>query len=170
MTEPFRSILVYLDGSESSVTAAMAAIALAKRLSATLTAMYVINTQALNDLVKARIFVDVEEIEFRQDLEGDAERYLRHVRKLGQQKNIEVQTVKLVGSVLTLVINYLMDNNIDLLVLGGISQIHSRRDELMSETDRMMRTAPCPVLIVRDDEKIWDMFEEKPDAVVGGIV
>ena len=74
MTEPFRSILVYLHGSESSVTAAMAAIALAKRLSATLTAMYVINTQALNDLVKARIFVDVEEIEFRQDLEGDAER------------------------------------------------------------------------------------------------
>ncbi len=60
MTEPFKHMLVYLDGSEDSVTAAMAAIALAKRLDASLTAMYVVNTRALQDLVKARIFLDME--------------------------------------------------------------------------------------------------------------
>ncbi|MDX9809589.1 MAG: universal stress protein, partial [Sphaerochaetaceae bacterium] len=87
MSEPFHKLLVYLDGSEASVTAAMAAIMLAKRLQASLTAMYVINTQALQDLVKARIFVDVEEHQFRQELESDADRYLKHVRRLAQQKD-----------------------------------------------------------------------------------
>lgn len=47
----------------------------------------------------------------------------------------------------------------DLLVLGGITDIRSRREELASETDRMMRTAPCPVLVVRDDDDIWFEFE-----------
>jgi len=168
MTEPFRSMLVYLDGSEASVIASMVAIALCKRLNANLTAMYVVNTRALQDLVKARIFLDIEEKEYRRDIEGDADRYLRHVKRLGKQKGLEVNTVKTSGTVHTEVRNYIMENSIDLLVLGGISQIHSRRDELLSETDRMMRTAPCPVLVARDNDTIWDMFETLPDMDTGG--
>lgn len=161
--EPFKRVLVYLDGSEDSVMAAMAAIALAKRLDATLTAMYVVNTRALQDLVKARIFLDIEEQEYRRDIEGDALRYLNHVQEMGLQKGVEVTPVKASGTVHTEVRNYLQEHTIDLLVLGGISEIHSRRDELLSETDRMMRTAPCPVLVVRDNDAIWDMFESLPN-------
>ena len=163
MTEPFKHMLVYLDGSEDSVTAAMAAIALAKRLDASLTAMYVVNTRALQDLVKARIFLDIEEQEYRRDIEGDAQRYLNHVERLGKQKGVPVIPIKKAGTVHTEVRSYLQENHIDLLVLGGISEIHSRRDELLSETDRMMRTAPCPVLVVRDNDTVWDMFESLPD-------
>ncbi|MFA5468706.1 MAG: universal stress protein [Sphaerochaetaceae bacterium] len=166
MSEPFKEILVYLDGSEDSVTASMAAIALAKRLQASLTAIYVVNTRALQDLVKARIFLDIEEQEYLRDIEEDAGRYLRHVEELGRQKGIEVKTVKSSGSVNTEVRNYLEKHKIDLLVLGGISAIHSRRDELLSETDRMMRTAPCPVLVVRDNDQIWEMFEAIPNIQV----
>jgi nucleotide-binding universal stress UspA family protein len=164
MKEPYTNILVYLDGSEDSVTAAMAAIVLAKRLGATLTAVYVVNTRALQDLVKARIFLDIEEQEYRRDIEGDAQRYLNHVERLGIQKGVKVIPVKTSGTVHTEVRNYLQDHHMDLLVLGGISEIHSRRDELLSETDRMMRTAPCPVLVVRDSDMVWDMFESLPDA------
>jgi nucleotide-binding universal stress UspA family protein len=163
MTQPFKHMLVYLDGSEDSVTAAMAAIALAKRLEATLTAMYVVNTRALQDLVKARIFLDIEEQEYRRDIEGDAQRYLNHVEHLGKQKGVPVIPIKASGTVHTEVRSYLEEHRIDLLVLGGISEIHSRRDELLSETDRMMRTAPCPVLVVRDNDTVWDMYESLPD-------
>ena len=163
MTQPFKHMLVYLDGSEDSVTAAMAAIALAKRLEATLTAMYVVNTRALQDLVKARIFLDIEEQEYRRDIEGDAQRYLNHVEHLGKQKGVPVIPIKTSGTVHTEVRSYLEEHRIDLLVLGGISEIHSRRDELLSETDRMMRTAPCPVLVVRDNDTVWDMYESLPD-------
>ncbi len=160
MTLPFHDVLVYLDGSESSLTAAMYAIMLAKSTGSTLTAMYVVNTRAISELVKARVFVDVEREQYLQDLESDAERYLRHVLHLGGTKNVEVKTVKGSGTVHTEVRNYIQENHIDLLVLGGVTEVRSRRDEMMSEGDRMLRTATCPVLVVRDDESIWDLFEE----------
>jgi nucleotide-binding universal stress UspA family protein len=165
MSDAFKNLLVYLDGSEESVTAAMAAIVLAKQLDATVTAMYVVNTRALQDLVKARIFLDIEEQEYRRDIEGDAQRYLNHVQRLGEQKAVPVIPVKASGTVHTEVRSYVQKNHVDILVLGGISEIHSRRDELLSETDRMMRTASCPVLVVRDSDSVWDMFEAVPDAM-----
>lgn len=57
--------------------------------------------------------------------------------------------------------NLLKDRHADLFVLGGVSDVRSRREELASETDRMMRVAPCPVLVVRDDEDIWEAFESQ---------
>jgi nucleotide-binding universal stress UspA family protein len=164
MIEPFKNILVYVDGTESSISAAMAAIVLAKRLDASLTAIYVVNTKALQELVNARIFLEFEKVEYSRDIEEDASRYLNHVKELGIQKGVEIKTIKSSGSVHAEVTKYLLENRVDLLVLGGISQIHSRRDEFLSETDRVMRTAQCPVLVVRDNDNIWDMFESIVDA------
>ncbi len=90
----FTKLLVYLDGSEDSVSAAMAAIVLATQLHAQLVAMYVVNTKALQDLVKMRIFLDSEQIEYQRDIEGDAVRYLQHVKKLGNQKGVDVETIQ----------------------------------------------------------------------------
>ena len=164
----FTKLLVYLDGSEDSVSAAMAAIVLATQLNAHLTAMYVVNTKALQDLVKMRIFLDSEQIEYQKDIEGDAVRYLQHVKKLGKQKGVEVETIQLSGSVSQSVKQYIATHDIDMLVLPGLSEIHSRRDELLSETDRMMRGATLPVFVVRDNDDIWDMYESLPDAHMEG--
>lgn len=167
MREPFQKMLVYIDGSEDSVTAAMAAILLAKRLDANLTAMYVVNTRALQELVKARIFLDIEEQEYRHDIEGDAERYLSQVQRMGRRKGIEVNTVQSSGDVHSEVLSYVKNQQVDLLILGGLSGIRSRKDELLSEADRIMRTAPCPVLVVRSTDALWDMFEALPDEEQG---
>lgn len=163
MTGPFKNILVYLDGSEDSVVAAMAAISLATQLDAHVTAMYVVNTKALQELVKARIFLEIEEQEYRRDIEGDAVRYLNHVQKMAEQKGVSFTPIKTSGTVHTEIKKYLLEHKIDLLVIGGISQIFSRRDEMLSETDRMMRTAPCPVLVVKESDSIWDTFESLPN-------
>ncbi len=162
----FTKLLVYLDGSEDSVSAAMAAIVMATQLKSQLVAMYVVNTKALQDLVKMRIFVDSEQLEYQKDIEGDAIRYLQHVKKLGKQKGLDVETIQKSGSVSQEVKQYIANNDVDVLVLGGLSEIHSRRDELLSETDRMMRSATIPVFVVRDSDDIWDMYESLPDADV----
>ncbi|MDC7246690.1 MAG: universal stress protein [Sphaerochaetaceae bacterium] len=163
MSNGFTELLVYLDGSEDSMSAAMAAIVLAKQLESHLTAIYVVNTKALQDLVKARIFLDVEQQEYQRDIEGDAVRYLSHVKKLGKKKGVAVECVKSEGAVHQVVRDYISANSIDMLVIGGLSGIHSRRDELLSETDRMMRNATIPVFVVRDNDDIWDMYESLPD-------
>jgi len=161
MGVPFRKIVVYVDGSEGSLTAIMYAVLLAKQNEAHLIAASVVNTRALSELVRAGIFVDVERDEYQQDLQSDADRYLRHAEKLAKQKGLEVETIKLEGTVHAAMTTLLKEKQADLLVLGGISDIRSRREELASETDRMMRTAPCPVLVIREDEDIWEAFESQ---------
>lgn len=159
MGVPFKQIVVYLDGSESSMTAIMYGIKLAKEHDAKLTAVYVINTKALSELVKAGIFVAVERDEYQKDLQQDTDRYLKHAARLASQKEVDIETVKLEGTVHIVVKELLKAQKADLFVLGGITDIRSRREELASETDRMMRTSPCPVLVVRDDDDIWLEFE-----------
>jgi hypothetical protein len=40
-----------------------------------------------------------------------------------------------------------------------LSRIRSRRDEFYDETERAMRTVACSVLIVKDEDRVWEMFE-----------
>lgn len=157
----FRNILVYIDSSESALVAAMHAVQLSMETGARLSALYVVDTKSVSDLLKARIFVSVEKDLYEKDLQGDAERYLRQVSRIAAKKHVSIQTETATGSVTSEVKKYIQKNGIDLLVMGGISDIRSRRDELLSDNDRLLRTAPCPVLLVRDDSDIWESFEEE---------
>ncbi|MFP4179367.1 MAG: universal stress protein [Spirochaetaceae bacterium] len=163
MEGPIRKILVYVDGSEESVTAAQYAVCLAGSSGAELHALYVVNTRALNDLVKARIFLSSEQEEYRDDLESDAERYLKHVSKLASRKGVDVETYKVSGTVHQEIKSHIEDIPADLLVIGEISQVRSRRDEFYHETERAMRLVPCSVLMVKDEERVWDLYDEMPD-------
>ena len=82
---PIRRILVYIDGTEQAITAAQYAVLLAGSAKAELSALYVVNTRALDDLVRTRIFLQTEQQEYEHDLESDAERYLNHVRELAHR-------------------------------------------------------------------------------------
>lgn len=160
MKKPIEQMLVYIDGTEESITAAQYGICLSKYTGAGLTALYIVNTRALDELVRTKIFLQVEQEEYRTDLEADAERYLNHVQKLAQSKNVEIKTEKCNGNVPTEVKRIVKEQDIDLLLLGEISHVRSRRDEFYNEAERAMRSVPCPVLIVKDPDMVWDMFEE----------
>jgi len=159
MMTPIRKILVYIDGTEQSIAAAQYSIVLAKSLKAELFALYVVNTRALNELVKSRIFIESEQEEYSRDLQEDAVRYLNHVKELAHKKGVPVVTENISGAVHLEIKNKVNELSIDLLVLGEISQIRSRRDELYNETERAMRSVPCSVLIAKDEEKIWSLYE-----------
>lgn len=161
MSVPFKTIVAYVDGSEDSLAAIMYAVLLAQQNGSHLIAVSVVNTRALNELVRAGIFVDVESREYRRELQDDSDRYLRHAGKLAAAKNVDFEPVKMEGNVHGEVVKLLKERAADLLVVGGVSQIRSRREELTSETDRMIRTSPCPVLLVKDNEDLWDEFENQ---------
>ncbi len=151
--------MVYIDGTEQSITAAQYAVCLAGYLEAELSALYVVNTKALEDLVRARIFLREEEEEYEKDLKEDARRYLNHVKELGQKKGLSVNVKSAMGNVHQEIVKAIKEDEIDLLVVGEISKIRSRRDEFYDETDRAMRSSPCPVLIVKDEDRVWELYE-----------
>ncbi len=159
MNSPIKKIMVYIDGSEQSITAAQYALCLSKFTGADLMAFYVINTKALDDLLKARIFLKEEQMDYERDLEEDARRYLNHVRELARNKGITIETRSAMGNVHREIVKIIKEEGIELLIIGELSHIRSRRDEFYDETERAMRVVPCSVLIVKDEDSVWEHYE-----------
>ena len=159
MSSPIKKIMVYIDGTEQSITAAQYAICLASFSGAELIACYVINTRAMEDLLRARIFLEDEQVEYEHDMEADAERYLNYVNELAVKKGVSITKKYSKGTVHKEIIDAVVEEEIDLLVIGELSRIRSRRDEFYDESERAMRSAGCSVLIVKDEDRVWEMYE-----------
>jgi nucleotide-binding universal stress UspA family protein len=157
--KPINKIMVYVDGTEQSVTAAQYAICLASFSGAELIAHYVVNTRAMEDLLKARIFLQDEEVEYEHDMEADAQRYLNYVGELAARKGVPIVKKHSKGSVHKEIVDAISEYGVDILVIGELSRIRSRRDEFYDEAERAMRTVPCSVLIVKDEDRVWEMYE-----------
>jgi len=154
-----KKILVYIDGTEQSITAVQYAICLASFFRADLIALYVVNTRAMEDLLKASIFLKDEQVEYERDMESDAERYLNYVDGLAVAKGVSIIKKSRRGSVHAEILNSVKGENVDLLVIGELSHIRSRRDEFYDETERAMRSVQCTVIIVKDEERVRQMYE-----------
>ncbi len=159
MSNPIRKIMVYVDGTEQSITAAQYAICLASFSGAELIAHYVVNTRAMEDLLRARIFLKDEQVEYEHDMEADAERYLNHINELAVQKGVTVVKRQSKGSVHKEIVKAVKEDEVDLLVIGELSRIRSRRDEFYDEAERAMRNVGCSVLIVKDEDRVWEMYQ-----------
>ena len=159
MSSPIKKIMVYIDGTEQAVTAAQYAICLASFSGAELIAYYVVNTRAVEDLLRASIFLKEEKVEYEHDMEADAERYLNYVSELAAKKGVSLAKKRSRGSVHKEIVDAVNEEEIDLLVIGELSRIRSRRDEFYDETERAMRSAPCSVLVVKDEDKVWEMYQ-----------
>jgi nucleotide-binding universal stress UspA family protein len=159
MTGPIGKILVYIDGTEASITAAQYAICLSRSTGANLIALYVINTRALNELLRSRIFLKDEQDEYQRDLEADAERYLNHIQDMARKKGLAIETVSASGTVHQEIRKLVVEREVDLLVIGELAHIRSRREAFYDEAERAMRNVACSVLIVKDEERVWDLYE-----------
>jgi len=159
VSNPIRRIMVYIDGTEQSITAAQYAICLASSSHAELIAHYVVNTRAMEDLLRARIFLKDEQVEYEHDMETDAERYLNHVNELAVQKGVTIAKKQSKGSVHKEIVKAVVADEVDLLVIGELARIRSRRDEFYDEAERAMRNVGCSVLIVKDEDKVWEMYQ-----------
>ncbi|MFA4838156.1 MAG: universal stress protein [Candidatus Neomarinimicrobiota bacterium] len=157
-TLPINKILVFIDGSEGCILAAKYAIALAKITRAQLKAIYVVNTNLLKQLSKARIFVKIEEMNYEHDLEEDGRRYLKHVRELGERKGLTVETELLKGAVHSLAVQKIDEWGADLFVMGELEPVLSRPDTFHDETEIIFRKAACSVLVVKNADFVEQVY------------
>ena len=153
-----KKILLYVDGSEECVTAAQYAIVLAKKVDAELRALYVVNMSLLKELLRARIFVKIEEMDYEQDLTQDGERYLNYISELARSKGVDIKTELVKGVVNKEVTKKIEEWGIDLLVMGELEPVLSRTDTFHREAELIFRKAKCSVLIVKDARRVEHIY------------
>ncbi len=160
MSNPLGTIMLYIDGSESSITAAQLAITMAKEYGSTLRVMYVVNENLLTELLRAKIFVQMEKMDYERDLEEDGKRYLNYIVKLADRKGLQIETVLGKGVVHEEVTREVDDCSADLLIQGELGEVLSLRDSFYEEGERILRKVKCPVMVVRGRDRIERMFDD----------
>ncbi len=142
-------ILALVDGTEASYHAADAAIELARSLGARLTAMAVVDTDTLRQLLSVKILVDAEMGEFEKELEESSKRQLAEVCQRALDRKVVVDEVLLTGNTETIVPREVQQREVDLIALGGFQSSKVTRDLLARQRQQIIDRAKCPVLIVK---------------------
>jgi nucleotide-binding universal stress UspA family protein len=146
---PVKHILALVDGTDSSRRAAEAAIELAAALGARLTAMTIVDTGTLRQLLSVRILVDTEMGEFEKELEASARRHLAEIGARAASRQVAVEEVLVTGSTEALVPREVRARGVDLLALGGFQSTRVQRDLLARQRQQIADRAACPVLMVK---------------------
>lgn len=153
-----KNILVYVDGTEKSITAAQAAVCLARHFEAGLHAIFVVNLKMLDELLKAKIFLPDEELDYEKEIEYDGKKFLFSVSELAAQKNVTLKPVLAKGDVVEQVLACVSQNNIDLLVINELEEWPARKD-YFSDIERIFRQSKCSVFVAKNKDAIFSMFD-----------
>ena len=156
---PIERILLYVEASESSLTAARYAVVLAKTYGAEIHAVYVINEKLLEELLRAKVFLEEEEVDLEQDLEADGRRYLDAVSRLAKDKDVSISSEILRGVVHREVIDKATQVDASLIIIGELGESVSRRDSFFDESEMILRLARCPVLSVKGDDFVRSLYD-----------
>jgi len=150
MAKPsIRHILVLVDGTDASYRAADAAIGLARDLGARLTAMAVVDTETLRQLLSVKILVDAEMGEFEKELEASSRRQLAEVADRAADRKVVADQALLTGNTETVVPREVQQREVDLIALGGFQSSKVSRDLLARQRQQIIDRAACPVLVVK---------------------
>jgi len=155
-----RTIVLSIEGTPGSLVTAKYAIALAKLLSVKLVAVFVVNSKVLQDLLKSRIFVDVEARVYERDLEEQGKAMLERVGRMAQGKGVVYESLLLKGAVSDEVLNKARDLQADLLVMGELKAIASRAEIFYDEGEKIFRRSPCPVVMVKNPAMVDMLYKE----------
>ena len=137
--EVYDDILVATDGSDGSMGAAQQGIDIAEMYGATVHALYVVdtNTYAYEDVPRSIVGL----------LKESGNAVLEEIAAMGRERGVEVETPIRSGRPSRELLDYVDENDVDLVALGA----HGRTSEvhLGSTTERVIRTSRQPTLSVR---------------------
>jgi len=148
-------LLVPTDFSEDSEQAARYAVELAKRFQAEIHCIHVVDIPA--DLLSTSDYY----------MTGPSEQFIEQVRQEGR-KNLEqfiaknlagvpVKSAFLEGRAFVEIVRYARDNQIDLMVIATHGRTGVKHALFGSVAEKVIRKAPCPVLVVKRDEREFVM-------------
>lgn len=147
----YKKILLPTDGSENAEMAAEPVIQLGSRSGAEIVVLYVIETPRLIGIRS----VDREELRKKLEQEGQ-KAFDRISDKLGEtkiegkcQKDVELNLKLKEGSPSDTILETIDEENIELVVMGTSGKHGIDRFLLGSVAENVVRSATCPVLVIR---------------------
>ncbi len=156
-----KKILMPTDFSDGANTALSQAIALAGRFDAELHLLHVVVMFDEGLHYRDPEFPDVEKVYSRLEEQASAE--MKHLLKAQQVKPLQVyETQCRAFEPAPAIVEYAEEHGIDAIVLGTHGRRGLRRFLLGSVAEEVVRTAPCPVMTLRQDAT--------PNAGIGRIV
>jgi len=145
MAKTFRHILIPIDFSEPSVRALDYAIEWGRQLDAHLTLLHVIQSlsNAGIDLMPSLPAQHVKTLE--AELTRQLQRYLKRVEDAGVKGALVISH----GAPFNETIKTVNERDIDLIMMGSHGRTGFSHMVLGSMAEKLVRLAPCPVLVVR---------------------
>lgn len=139
----FEDLLLPTDGSDAATAAHDAAFSLASRLGATLHALTVVDSRVTATLEA------VTDEDPERALRDRADATLESVASDARDRGLEVVTTTETGRPASAICEYASDEGVDLIVMGTAGRGGVERALVGSVADRVVRTAPVPVLTIR---------------------
>jgi nucleotide-binding universal stress UspA family protein len=136
----FRKILVPLDGSQLSQRALDPALALSHKTGAELLLVRVPTADTLSFAVSEAK---------QQELSQEALQYLETIRKSNEHLQLNLRTQVLDGDVASAIVDTARGEQADLIVMSTHGYSGLTRWVLGSVTEKVLRSAPCPVMAIR---------------------
>ena len=161
--EFFKKVLVAINGSESSIRAAMYGIMLARTYNLELKFVYVIDSATINYLGMNQILAKDEQVDYKVDLCYEGQNHLEYAASLAGSKGVSAQTELKDGHVVTEILKVAKEFEADLILIGSTSKKRGesliKRNVHSSHQSDIIDNSKIPVLVVQSQEK--DNIETK---------
>jgi nucleotide-binding universal stress UspA family protein len=141
-----KHILVPVDFGETSARALQYAISIADRFGASLDLLHVVPNPYLDD--PAGLYLPLP-VTYVSDLVNEAKKRLNELAAPADGERLRARAVVNVGDPLRQLVDYAASESVDLIVMGTHGRSGVAHLFLGSVAERVVRTAPCPVLTVR---------------------
>jgi nucleotide-binding universal stress UspA family protein len=150
MKSLFENLVVAVSGSDASISAAKFAVIMAKTYGCRLTAVYVVDTATLKQLMMSRIFIPEESAEYEQSLVANGERYLSFVEELAKAKGVALERVLKRGAIFSEIISAAEERSADAIILGGWEKDRYSRDIISNSCKEILYSSRCSVIVVKE--------------------
>jgi len=160
MNKPlFNRIVVAVNGSQSSIHAAMYGILMAKTYHLEMKIVYVVDVATIKQLTLSKFFVADERETYEANLTADGDRYLTYVGDLAKSKSVNAELELRKGAVWSEIITVADEYRADLILLGGRESdtgyetgTAAHRNVVSASRSEIISSAHCSVLVVKQKD------------------
>ena len=148
-SKPRRQILIATDSSETAKEAADFGIEMVGCSGAKVYAVYVIETTPYRSVPLDQIWSN----NVLEEFEKEGNEATSYVEKIAKDAGMEVESRVLKGDPAEKIVTFAEDNNIDMIIMGSLGKGGYERLVMGSVSEKVMRHAKIPVLVVRNRHK-----------------